>query len=149
MKKRLKAQISIELIVVVGIVLLLFTPLLVTVYFKGLEMGERLAVAQSRLAVTRIASLTNAIGNLGENASAIIDVFVPNNMDSIAFANAGGATGAEVIITINTSEGKNEITEPVAFKFAGGGKNFSGLSQGWMRLNISSDGSEMTVNKVG
>lgn len=149
MRKVLKAQISTELIVVVGVVLLLFTPLLVTVYFKGIEMEERLAVSQSRLAVTRIASLTNAIGNLGENASTIADIFVPINMDSINFANVGDATGAEITITINTSEGKNEITEPVLFKFANGGTNFSSLSQGWIKLNISSNGKEVAVAKVG
>lgn len=145
----MKGQISTELIVVVGIMLLLFTPILVTVYFKGLEMGERLAVAQSRLAVTRMASLANAIGNLGENASTIVEIYIPRNMQSIVFSNVAGSSGSEVVITLNTTEGTNEIAEPVAFKFAQGSKSFSGLSQGVLRFNISSNGKEIDVEKIG
>jgi hypothetical protein len=147
-KKRMRGQISTELIVVIGMTLLIFTPILVTVYFKGVETSERLAAAQARLTVTRMASLADSIGNLGENASIVVDIFIPKDVIMMKFGNAKAGSGGAITIRLNTTEGIHEISEPVAFKFAEE-KNFSGLVKGMMRLSISSNGEKLVVERVG
>lgn len=146
MKNATKGQISIELIVVVAVVLAIFIPILITVYFKGLEIGEGISIAQARLAVSRLASLSNSIGNLGEDASAQAIIFIPNNMESLEFKNAPGGAGAEIVIKLETSAGLNEISEPVKFKFAEEA-SFADLSQGMMELKLSSNGEKILIEK--
>ncbi len=140
-----KGQISTELIVIIGIVFVIFAPLLVTVYSKGMEMNEMLATSQTRLAVTRIASLVNSVGNLGENAFTLVDVYVPKNVKSIEFNNV--ADGCEVVFKLETSSGINDISEPVAFKLKNS-MQFQNPSEGVLRLNISSNGKDVTIEKM-
>ena len=63
----MKGQLSIELIVIIGLVLVIFIPLLVMVYYKSNEANEEIALHQAELSVFRLAYLANSVGSLGTN----------------------------------------------------------------------------------
>ncbi len=136
----MKGQVSTELLVIVALVLLIFIPLLVLVYFKANEANQQIAAYQAELSVTRVASLANSVGSLGTDTSVTTDVFIPPNVIEMRVEKVG--RGAELSLTMDTPQGPTtsavEIIRypavsdpnPLADKTSAGG---------WVRLKISSE----------
>jgi len=133
----MKGQVSTELLVIVALVLLVFIPLLVLVYFKASEANEQIASYQAELAVFRMASLANSVGSLGTNTSVYTDVFIPPNTVELSTHKSGRA--GEIRLRISTPEGVTDIAEIVKYPI----DNPQTLADeatagGWMRLKITS-----------
>ncbi len=130
-----KGQVSTELLVIVGIILLVFIPILVTVYFKSNETNQELKVLQAELAVTRLASSINSVGNLGAGSMLAAEVFVPENTQSIRFVPNGARTGGEIIFSVKIDGNKlSEFVKPVRFPV-----NFETIdapAQGYARFDV-------------
>jgi len=134
----MKGQISTELLVIVALVLLIFIPLLVLVYFKANEANQEIGSYQSELAVFRIASLANSVGSLGTNTSIETDVFVPKNVQYLKTVR--GVQGGEVVMKVDTPDGASEIVELVRYPIANPGTLAdTSTAGGWMRVKISSE----------
>jgi type II secretory pathway pseudopilin PulG len=115
----MRGQISTELMVIVALVLLIFIPLLVLVYFKANEANQQIAAYQAELAVFRIAYLANAVGSLGTNTSVTTDVYLPQNLMSF-WTNSSGM-GGEMDMQVNTPQGPSDIVEIVDYPVANPG----------------------------
>ncbi|MBS3067313.1 hypothetical protein J4450_01305 [Candidatus Micrarchaeota archaeon] len=139
--KSSRAQVSIELMVMIAAILALFIPLLLHVYFKTNEANEQLAQVQAELASGRIASLINAIGNLGEGSSLIVEVFIPGNVKSVKLKNLG--RGGEVIVKASTQSGETDFVNVVRFPVDE--LTIDKPLQGLKRFNISYDGQKVSV----
>lgn len=135
-----RGQVSTELLVIIGAILVIFIPLIATGYLKAAQANEELTISQSRLAVGRIANTIDAVGNLGENSSAMLEIFVPNGVNSIKFSNIG--TGSEIVFSLNSQSGSNELAETTRFQVSGSGFEINKPSQGTVRLMIISRGKE-------
>lgn len=146
----MKGQLSIELIVIIGLVMVIFIPLLVTVYYKSNEANEEIALHQAELSVSRLAYLANSIGSLGTKTTIYTDVYVPKNVMRINITQVNN--GGEITFIMNNGNSKtNEISSIVKHKISKN-QTITPNTGGWMRFQISSDwqGSEnvMTIERV-
>jgi hypothetical protein len=146
----MKGQVSTELLVIVALVLLIFIPLLVLVYFKANEANQQIAAYQAELSVSRIASLANSVGSLGTNTSVVTDVYIPPNTQWLNLTQSGRA--AELSMTMETPQGPTTpvveiIRYPVSISGSSEAIADSTNAGGWMRLRISSafENNEATV----
>jgi hypothetical protein len=135
----MKGQVSTELLVIVALVLLIFIPLLVLVYFKANEANQQIAAYQAELSVSRIASLANSVGSLGTNTSVVTDVYIPPNTIALNVSNAGRA--AEISMTMDTPQGPTTpVVEIIRYPVSNPGTLADSTNAGgWMRLRISSE----------
>lgn len=85
----MKAQVSTELLIIVGLVLILFIPILITIYMKASETNERLTSFQSTVAQARLVHSINSIGHLGQDAYILAEVYLPPGVQSVTFTSAG------------------------------------------------------------
>lgn len=133
----MKGQVSTELLIIVGLVLLIFIPLLVLVYTKANETNQQIASYQAELSVSRIASLANSVGSLGTNTSVTTDIFIPPNTVDLSIANAGG--GAEITLSMETPQGSTEIAEIIKYPVRKEDSLADSASAGgWIRIEITS-----------
>lgn len=135
---RLRGQISTELLVVVSVVLVIFLPLLVMVYFQANEASAKLGSHQAELAVFRLAYLANSVGSLGTDTSITTDIFIPDGVTEIRMQRVGN--GGEIIFKVQTPAGESEIVEVVKYPINTTdpqGDTFP-VQQGWARFTITS-----------
>ncbi len=133
----MKGQVSTELLVIVALVLLLFIPLLVLVYFKANEANQQIGTYQAELAVSRMASLANSVGSLGTNTSVVTDIYIPPNTLSFSIKESGSA-GGEAVLQISTPQGKSEVVDLIRYPLSNPG-DIPVTPGTWMRVNISSE----------
>jgi hypothetical protein len=109
----MKGQISSELMIVVGFILLLFIPLMFVLYLKLGDVTTDLSVLQAHFSVIRIASLVNAIGHMGDGSAIITEVYLPQNVQQLTFRGFEGGGEVEAVIRLNDME--SEIAQPTSF----------------------------------
>lgn len=132
----MKGQVSTELLVIIALVLLVFIPLLVMVYFKANEANQQIASYQAELAVFRLAYLSNSVGSLGTNTTVYTDVFVPKNVQTFETRRTGN--GGEIVMKVDTPQGPTEIVEIVRYPVSEiqlADQTTNGI---WIRMKISS-----------
>lgn len=131
----MKGQVSTELLVIIAVVLVIFIPILVMVYFKANDASAQISAHQAELAVFRMAYLANSVGSLGTNTSITTEVYIPQGVSRISIKNIG--RGAEVVFTVDTPAGESEIVEII--KFPVKNPDSFQVSQGWARFTITSE----------
>ena len=135
----MKGQLSTELLIIVALVLLIFIPLLVLVYFKANEANQQIASYQAELAVSRVSSLANSVGSLGTNTSVVTDIYVPPN--TVSLKTSGAGSGGEIDLTIATAGGNTEIVDVIRYPLSGTQPHVladATTSGGWMKIKITS-----------
>lgn len=131
-----KGQVSTELLVIVGLVLLVFIPLLVLVYFKATEASDQIATYQAELLVFRLAYLSNSVGSLGTDTTVYTDLYIPQNIILLETSTIGN--GGEITLRLATPNGESEIVEIVKYPISNEGTLAEGPAYGWARFKISS-----------
>lgn len=104
-----KGQVSNELLVVVGFILLILIPLLYIMYFKMDAIRTDLALLQVHFSVARIAFLVNAIGYMGDGSAMIAEVYVPDSVGEVAIG------GNEIVFHMLFEGQPNEVVQPTVF----------------------------------
>jgi hypothetical protein len=133
----MKGQVSTELLIIVGFVLLIFIPLLVLVYMKANDANEQIGSYQAELAVSRLGSLANSVGSLGTSSQVITDVYIPPSTISLTTNDAG--RGGEIALKIETPQGQTEVVEVVKYPIDNPGTLVNKMSAGgWVKIKISS-----------
>lgn len=132
----MKGQVSNELLIVVGFILLLFIPLMFVMYLKLADANSDLSVLQAHFSAARIAYLVNAIGYMGEGSSIISEIYVPNNVRKVSIE------GNEVTFTIGLPSGDSDVVQPTSFRIADGRTI---TSPGRYRLEITNAGDVVRV----
>lgn len=146
----MKGQVSSELMIIVALVLLIFIPLLIMVYFQATDASQKIGAYESELSVSRLAYLANAVGNLGTNTTMYTDVYLPNGMTSLRTVSI--ENGGEIIMVLKTADGDKEIVEVVQHRINDPQTLAEEPSYGWMRVEITSvyspRGSEVSIKRV-
>ncbi len=147
----MKGQVSTELLVIVALVLLVFIPLLVLVYFKANEANQQISSYQAELAVFRLASLANSVGSLGTDTTVYTNIYIPDGTIELRTETHG--QGGEIILVVSTPEGPTDIVEVVKYPI----ENPDTLADetnagGWMKVEIiskySADGATVQIEKA-
>ena len=111
-----KGQVSTELMIIVGIVLLIFIPLLVMVYLKAAEGNEEIGNYHAELTVFRLAYLANSVGSLGEGSIVYSDVYIPRNTKELTIYQIGNV--GEINLKLTTPQGETELVEIIKMNIA-------------------------------
>jgi len=112
----MRGQVSNELLVVVGFILLILIPLLYIMFFKMDAIRADLAMLQVHFSVARIAFLVNAVGYMGDGSAVITEIYIPEDIESVSIGTeGGGASEHEVVFTMLSQGAINEIVQPTAF----------------------------------
>ena len=141
----IKGQISTELIVIIAAIMIVFIPLLVTVYITTGNTENTIATQQGQLAAARIANMINTVGNLGEGSFTTLEVYLPRNTKSIRFENAG--RGSEVTITVITQDGPVDLPESARFPLDYDANEFDSVGEGRIRLELRSDEGKIALRR--
>lgn len=133
----MKGQVSNELLVVVGFILLLFIPLMFVMYLKLSDVTMDFATLQAHFSASRVAYLVNAIGYMGGGSSIITEIYVPENLREV------GISGNEVVFVTDIRGQPSEIVKPTIFTIEGGERI---TSPGRYRLEITNAGDHVDVD---
>ncbi|MCK4319312.1 hypothetical protein KAW38_01950 [Candidatus Micrarchaeota archaeon] len=111
--KEKKGQVSTELLLVVGFVLLLFIPLLFIMYQQTDALIEGFSYLHAHLAVHRLAYLINSVGYMGDGSSIVLTIYLPHNVESLEVRSSDLSAGSEVMVKLSKGD---SIAVPVSFK---------------------------------
>ncbi len=104
-----RGQISTEVLIIIGILLLLLIPLLLYAYSKAGIASEDLAVQKAEFAAQRLASLSDSVGYLGGAAAVIDEIEIPPYVKSVK------VNGYDIVIEMDSTAGKKEIVKSSEF----------------------------------
>ncbi|VVB98573.1 Uncharacterised protein [uncultured archaeon] len=137
--KKMKGQVSTELLVIVGFVVLLFIPMVLFVYYKTGELNNGIEGMQSKLIASKLGFIANALGSMGDNNALKVEFTLPERVRSLEFRKWTPGEGGEVLITLNDG---TQISQVTAFPFESNRTYDSGLSY---KLEFLSQGGEILV----
>ena len=119
-RERLKGQVALESLIVVGFILLLMIPLLYTLYSRILSVQEELAVLEATRAADTIVTAVSTVGMGGPNGSATIDISLPPNVKNISIgATSVGKNPREIIFTLDTTLGNIDVVRLTPYNVSG------------------------------
>ncbi|MGV8176903.1 MAG: hypothetical protein ACP5NX_03825 [Candidatus Bilamarchaeaceae archaeon] len=138
-----RGQVSTELLIVVATVLVLFIPLIFVLYLQANSYSAQLDGYKTELAVVRLASLVNSVGNMGEGSYVLAEIYVPDGISLNGAVSPDGGKGSEIIFISTTSDGESQIVRPVEFKIDGPVPRLPG--PGYFRLEIRNTGGKVKI----
>lgn len=107
-----RGQLSTELLIIIGLMLLLLVPLIFYAYNRANIAKEDIAIQKAEFAAERLARLADSVGYLG-GASAIVDeIEVPENVKSVSIQ----GSGHDIVFEIDSSTGTKQIVKSSAFR---------------------------------
>jgi len=134
----MRGQVSNELLVVVGFILLLFIPLMFVMYLKLGDANTDLSLLQMHFSAARVAYLVNAIGYMGDGSAIITEIYVPENIKQVSF------NRNEVVFTADVHGQDNDVAQPTSFPiFAGSREKIT--QPGRYRLEIMNEGGVVSI----
>jgi hypothetical protein len=114
-----KAQASTEIMITVAFVVTIMFPLLLIAYMQSSNVSDQLAVLQAQQTATRIANYADVIGSEGYPAKMSVQVFMPQNINSIIIGNSSSGIGHELVISVKTSSGPTQVVALTLTDIAG------------------------------
>lgn len=104
-----RGQMSVEILVLVGMALFLLIPVMLYAYGRANVSGEDLSTQKAEFAAHRLATLADSVGYLG-GASAVIDeIEIPPYVKNVS------VRGRDVIVELDSAGGKKQIVAGSAF----------------------------------
>jgi len=110
-----RGQVSTELLLLIGVMLLLMVPLLLYSRSRADMAGEEIATQKAEFAAQRIVSMADSVGYLGGAAKVVEELDVPPNLVRAY------TSGHDVVFELDTSTGRKEIVKSSAFNLASSG----------------------------
>jgi hypothetical protein len=134
-----KGQVSTELLVIVGFVVLLFIPMVLFVYYKTGELNTGIEGMEGRLLASKLAFISNALGSMGDNNALKVEFTLPARVRTLEFRRWDPGLGGEVLITMKDG---SQISQVTTFPFESNRTYTSGLAY---KLEFLSQGGEILV----
>ena len=103
-----KGQVSVELLVIVGFIVLVMVPVLFSIYMRGNDYKERISVSQVNIAAGRLAQAVDSVGYLGGNAKLVLEVQMPQGVE----VKAGSR---EIVFRFDDNGLRNDIVKGTKF----------------------------------
>lgn len=113
-----RGQVSTEVLILIGLMLLILVPLLLYAYSRANVAGEDISVQKAEFAASRLASAASSVGYLGPAAAVIEEVEIPANLRQIR------TDGNNIVLEMDSSTGVRQIVKATPFPLSA-----SGLSQ--------------------
>jgi len=113
-----RGQVSTEVLLLIGLMLILMLPLLLYAFNRAGVARDDLGVQKAEFASQRMARLADSVGYLGGAAAIIDEIEVPDNVKSITVNNGG--IGTDIIFEVDSANGRTQIVKSSAFTIKGG-----------------------------
>ena len=110
-----RGQMSIEILILVGMALFLLMPVLLYAYGRANVSGEDLSIQKAEFAAHRLASLADSVGYLGGGAKVIDEIEIPPYVKSVT------VQGRDIVVEIDSAGGKKQIVAGSSFVLSGTG----------------------------
>lgn len=110
-----RAQVSTELLVLVGVMLAMLLPLLFYSYTKASIANEDMAVQKAEFDAERLARLADSVGYLGGESAIVEEIEIPSFVKKVS------TNEKDIIIELATSAGRKQIVKTTAFPLTDGG----------------------------
>ena len=110
--KHSRGQVSTELLIIIGLLLLLLVPLLFYAYNRTNIAKEDIGVQKAEFAAQRMARLADAIGYMGGESRIVDEIQIPPHVTSISVR----GNGHDIVFTMDSTTGTKEIVKSSAFK---------------------------------
>lgn len=104
-----RGQVSTEILIMVGMMLLLLLPLLFYAYGRANVAGEDIATQKAEFAAQRLATAADSVGYLGGAAALVEEIELPGNVLNVS------VSGHDVIFELAASAGRRQIVKASAF----------------------------------
>ncbi len=113
----MRGQIQIETLVLVGFVLALAVPVIITLFGTGSSNTDDVMVQQGGAAVRLMVDSVNEVGLSGTSAVSTVDVFFPcgnspaviSPTSKIRSITIGGASSREIVLSFDTANGPTDV----------------------------------------
>ena len=139
--KFMRAQVSIEYIVIVSVLLLLFVPVIYYAESQRIEFVNNYAITQTDASLSRLASVVDYIYFLGEGNEIIIDIYFPTEISGVTATPDGYEISATVF--------DKEIVKTTRAKIVSAGLPADGiLLEGMHRYLVRYSGTDNGVDIV-
>ncbi len=133
----MKGQVSTELMVIIGVILVIFIPLLVMVYTKADETQREMASYQAEFVVFRLAYLANSVGSLSGGTQIYTEVYVPRGTKTLSVKNVGN--GAEIVLKAITQQGEKDFAGIIRHPVTADAVLVREPAYGWTRFRITNN----------
>lgn len=134
--QRKRGQVSTELLIIIGILLLLLVPLLYYGYSRAGIAREDIGVQKADFAAERMARLADSVGYLGGASEIVDEVQMPQYLDNVTI----GPNGHDIVISMETASGLKQVVRSSAFNITA--VNFgrlAGEGDYWLDFKALSD----------
>ena len=110
-------QLSTELLIIIGLMLLLLVPLLYYAYNRANIAKEDIGVQKAEFAAERLARLADSIGYLGGTSMIIDEIEIPPGVKSVSISE----NKHDIVFDMDTSTGIKQIVKSSAFSIRDSG----------------------------
>ncbi|MDO8339949.1 MAG: hypothetical protein Q7T16_04805 [Candidatus Burarchaeum sp.] len=119
-----KAQIGIEMMAIVAVMMLLLLPLTYILLVRGGQFNEQVAIAKSDENAARIAATANSVGRMGPGSKVVLQVDSPEGIIAAGAIGGGSAIDAEpwgeLSFRLRTSYGEGDVVSMSDFPLTPG-----------------------------
>lgn len=107
----MKGQISTEVLLIIGVMLLLLAPLLLYAFGRINVSNEDISVQKAEFAAHRLITAADAVGYLGGSAGIVEEIEVPANVVEVKVSGSN-----DLVFVVDTSSGKRDIVKSSSFR---------------------------------
>jgi len=112
-----RGQLSTELLIIIGLMLLLLVPLLYYAYNRANIAKEDIGIQKAEFAAERLARLADSVGYLGGASMIIDEIEIPPGVKSVSIS----GNKHDIVFEMDTSTGTKQIVKSSAFSIRDAG----------------------------
>ncbi len=134
-----KAQSSLELLITLSFGLIILLPIIVMAFIQMSTSSSTLSATAAQQVASKIATVATLVGSQGYPAKQLTTIDIPPGIQNIYVGTLSNGVGHEIILTILTSGGVDDI---LTYSSASVSGNIGAMSApGTYLLNISAENS--------
>lgn len=137
LNKNKKAQSSLELLITLSFGLVILLPIIVMAFIQMSASSSTLSAMASQQVASKLAAVATSIGSQGYPARQLTTMEVPPGVQNIYVGDLSNGVGHEIIFTIITAGGPDDIIAYSPINVSGNIDSMS--SPGTYLLNISAE----------
>ena len=129
--RTMRAQIGIELMAIVAVMILLLLPLTYILLVRGGQFNEQAAIAKANENAARMTATADQVGRMGPGSKVVLQVDSPVGITEASATGAGSGVDetpyGEISFTLKTSYGETEAVSMSSFPLTPGQPFFDSL----------------------
>ncbi|MCC7571739.1 hypothetical protein KO465_10570 [Candidatus Micrarchaeota archaeon] len=134
----MKAQVSVEFLIVIGVMMVLLLPVIVYAFsVLNFENQIRIDISKSQTALDRISNTVDSVGSAGTGSALYTDIFV-SKVQNVRIENANQG---EIIFTLLTSDGTTSMYRITQYNLTNSDNSLENIKTGNYRLLINATNS--------